>query len=136
MANSPCAVAPNTVCNVTEYPNYCHYNPFGPDANCTLDVCCPEYSVYAYIPGRAPNLAFLAAFSLAMGAHAMIGLIWKQWWFMGCMVAGCLDEILGYAGRFWMSRYLWNFNAFMMQVGQLTNPLFCSIYYEDLRKSR
>ena len=135
MANSPCAAAADPVCNVTEYPNYCHYNPFGPGANCTLDVCCPEYSVYGYIPVPINNVAFMCAYALAIGVHVTTGVIWKQWWFMWCMVVGCLDEFLGYAGRAWMSRELWSFNTFMIQVGELMNPSYFPIYYESLETS-
>lgn len=109
------------ICNVTNYPNYCAYNPFGPNADCTLDVCCPEFSAYAYIPDLTSNAAFLAVFAVAMLVHVLVGLIWNQWWFMCCMVAGCVDEILGYAGRVWMNQDLWSFNAFMIQVGELQN---------------
>lgn len=118
-----------TVCNLANYPEYCVYNPFGPKADCTLDVCCPEYSVYAYIPSLAGNATFLATFAVAMLVHVLIGLVWNQWWFMCCMVAGCLDEVLGYAGRLWMNQDLWNYNAFMIQVGELIN------LHEGLRKS-
>lgn len=106
-------------CDITKYPSYQQKTPFGPNANCNLDVCCPEFSVYGYIPGLAPNTAFLAVFAGAMLIHVLVGLIWNQWWFMCCMVAGCVDEILGYAGRVWMNQDLWNFNAFMIQVGEL-----------------
>lgn len=41
-----------------------------------------------------------------MLVHVLIGLVRKQWWFMGCMVAGCLDEILGNDGRVWISKDL------------------------------
>jgi hypothetical protein len=136
MADQPMASqCPPTTCNTTIYPNWCAYTPFGPGASCTLDVCCPEFSVYAYIPGLAPNVALLAAFTVAMAAHVVIGLIWNQWWFMCCMVAGCLDEILGYTGRIWMNQALWNFRAFMMQVGESTGPSFWVIYCQVLRKS-
>lgn len=110
------------VCNLTNYPNYSRYSPFGPNANCSLEVCCPEYSAYTYIPGLASNATFLATFGVAMLVHVLVGLIWNQWWFMCCMVAGCVDEVLGYAGRVWMNQDLWSFNAFMIQVGGLTTP--------------
>lgn len=119
----PQGVAEPPICNVTNFPNYYVNKPFGPDANCTLDICCPEFSVYAYIPGMASNAAFLAVFAVAMLFHVLVGLIWNQWWFMCCMVAGCVDEILGYAGRVWMNQDLWSFNAFMIQVGELYNFL-------------
>lgn len=118
MANR-CSSIQYPVCDLNVYPNFCGYNPFGPNANCTLEVCCPEYSVYAYVPSLAGNATFLASFAVAMLVHVFIGLVWSQWWFMGCMVSGCLGEVLGYAGRVWMNQDLWNFKAFMIQVGEL-----------------
>lgn len=100
---------------------YNHNVAFGPSANCTLDICPPQQSVYGYIPDLASNTVFLAMFAAAMLVHAVIGLMWNQWWFTCCMVAGCVDEILGYAGRVWMSQDLWNFQAFMIQVGEFGN---------------
>ncbi|KAK2605361.1 hypothetical protein N8I77_008200 [Diaporthe amygdali] len=111
--------------------------PFGPDANCTLEICGPDFSVYGYIPGLSSNAIFLAIFAVAMLAHVIIGLIWKQWWFMCCMVAGCVDEILGYAGRVWMNQDLWNFKAFMIQVVCVTTApvFFCAAIYVLLAKT-
>lgn len=107
----------STVCDIAKYPEWCHYSPFGPGANCTLGVCCPENSVYAYIPGVVPNLFFSIAFAFALGLHIVP--VVNQWWFMGCMVTGCIDEILGYTGRLMMHSNLWDFKAFMIQVGEL-----------------
>lgn len=96
---------------------------FGPDANCTLALCSPDWSVYGYRPALGANLAFLVLFFLALAAHIAVGLKYRSsssssWSFVACMAAGCLDEMLGYAGRVWMFYDLWNFNAFMIQVGK------------------
>lgn len=90
---------------------------FGPQANCTLAACSPKFSVYGYIPSFAANLAFVVLFSLAMMLHMGIGAWSRSFFFMACMAAGCVDEIIGYAGRMWMSHDLWNFRAFMIQIG-------------------
>lgn len=94
------------------------YVAFGPGANCTLAVCSPKYSVYGYIPSFEANLAFAIVFAVAIFLHVGAGVYSRSAWFMWCMVAGCLDEILGYAGRLWMSRDLWSFGAFMMQISE------------------
>lgn len=94
------------------------FNFFGLDANCTLELCSPKWSVYGYRPNLGANLFFVCIFFCAMIAHVAIGLKWKMWSFMGCMVCGCLDEMLGYAARVWMFYNLWNFTAFMIQVGE------------------
>lgn len=91
---------------------------FGPDANCTLEHCSPNWSVYGYRPTLGVNIAFLAVFFAALLIHVYIGLRWRAWSFMGCMISGCLDEMLGYGARIWMFYDLWNFNAFMIQVGK------------------
>lgn len=91
---------------------------FGPNANCTLDLCPPQWSVYGYRPSLGVNLAFLIVFLLALIVHVAMGIRWRAWYFMACMICGCLDEILGYAARVWMFYDLWNFNAFMLQVGK------------------
>ncbi|ROW17761.1 hypothetical protein VPNG_00723 [Cytospora leucostoma] len=100
---------------------------FGPQANCTLAACSPKLSVYGYIPSFATNLAFVILFSLAMMLHMGIGAWSRSFFFMGCMAAGCIDEIVGYAGRMWMSHDLWNFRAFMIQIVCITTaPVFFS----------
>lgn len=90
---------------------------FGPDANCTLELCPISTTVYEYRPSLAANITFIALFSIAMLIHLILGFRWKQWWYMACMVVGCIDEILGYAGRVWMYYSPWKFEAFMIQVG-------------------
>lgn len=94
------------------------YVYFGPHANCTLEVCSPKFSVYGYIPTFSANLAFAIVFGLAFILHAGVGMWSSSFWFMWCMVAGCIDEILGYTGRMWMRHDLWNFQAFMVQIGK------------------
>ncbi|POS72068.1 hypothetical protein DHEL01_v209539 [Diaporthe helianthi] len=128
---------PSTVCDIAKYPRYCAYSPFGPDADCTLDVCCPEYSVYAYIPRLIPNVIFVTAFGAVLAAHIIAGLQMKQWWFLGCMVVGCLDEMLGYVGRIMMSQNPWDFKAFMIQVVCVTTApvFFCAAIYVLLAKT-
>ncbi|KUI54341.1 Sphingoid long-chain base transporter RSB1 [Cytospora mali] len=108
-----------------------HYVFFGPHANCTLTVCDPKYSIYGYIPTFGANLAFAIIFACAIALHVGLGVWSRSVWFMCCMVAGCLDEILGYAGRLWMSHDLWNFRAFMIQVVCIsTAPVFfCAAIY-------
>lgn len=108
-----------------------NYVYFGPHANCTLAVCNPKFSVYGYVPTFAANLAFAIAFVIAIVLHIGAGVWSGSAWFMWCVVAGCVDEILGYAGRLWMSRDLWNFRAFMMQIVCITTApvFFCAAIY-------
>lgn len=67
--------------------------------SCTIDTCPIEYSVYGYRPSLAASGALIALYTICMGIQVVMGLHYKTWWFMICMVLGCLVEILGYAGR-------------------------------------
>lgn len=109
---------------------------FGPQANCTLELCNPAWSVYGYRPDLGANIAFLCIFVAALLVHAALGLRWREWAFTGCMLAGCVDEIMGYAARIWMFHDLWDFNAFMIQVVCITTaPVFyCAAIYMVLAK--
>lgn len=94
---------------------------FGPDGNCTLELCPIEQSVYRYQPSLVANAIFLALYGVALIVHTILGLRWKTQWFMWCMIVGCIDEILGYAGRIMMHYNPFKFSAFMIQIGKSTN---------------
>ena len=100
-----------------------HMVYFGPKANCTLDLCPVEYSVYGYRPSLAANISFIALNALAGVIHMYLGFRWKQWWFMICMLVGIVNAILGYVGRVLMYYNPFNFSAFMLQISMLTVSL-------------
>ncbi|KAK1834261.1 sphingoid long-chain base transporter RSB1 [Podospora conica] len=104
---------------------------FGPNANCTLDLCPVEYSVYGYRPSLGANIAFIALYSLAIVLHAYLGVMWRQWWFTGCILAGAINAVLGYAGRLLMYHNPFNFVGFMIQVICVTTgPVYyCAAIY-------
>lgn len=96
---------------------------FGPDANCTLELCPLEYSLYGYLPSIPANATFIALFGLAACLHIFLGVRWRQWSFMGCMLAGCVAEIVGYAGRVAMHHNPFAFISFMLQISKsLSSP--------------
>lgn len=97
------------------------FNFFGPNANCTLALCPPTWSVYGYRPALGASVAPLVFFAVALLVHVVLGHRWREWSFMACMICGCVDEMLGYGARVWMYHDLWNFNAFMVQVGKLNS---------------
>lgn len=98
---------------------------FGPQANCTLDICPVEISVYGYRPSLAANITFIALYAVAGLIHAYLGIRWKQWWFMGCMLVGAANAIIGYIGRVMMYYNPFNFSAFMLQISELfSSPVF------------
>lgn len=93
-----------------------YYVAYGPETNCTLALCPVERSVYQYRPSLAANLCFLLFFAIAMVIHLVIGLKWKSWFFVVCMTAGCLCEIIGYGGRLWLWQNPFTFPGFLMQI--------------------
>ncbi|KAM0345936.1 hypothetical protein ACHAPU_005989 [Fusarium lateritium] len=52
---------------------------FGPDANCTLELCPVEWSVYKYRPSLAANITFIVLYAIAMITHIFLGIRWRQW---------------------------------------------------------
>lgn len=62
-----------------------------------------------------------------MGIQVILGFRYRKWWFMGCMIAGCLDEILGYVGRILYWANPWAKTGFIMQIVTITiGPVFFS----------
>jgi hypothetical protein len=92
---------------------------FGPQANCTLDICPVQLSVYGYRPSLAANISFIVLYALAALIHAYLGVRWKQWWFMSCMLVGAVNAIIGYVGRVMMYYNPFNFAAFILQISEL-----------------
>lgn len=89
---------------------------FGPDGNCTLALCPLGYSVYDYRPSLVANVVFLVLYVISGGIHLYLGLRWRTWFFMGCMLAGALNAVLGYAGRIMMWHNPFSFTGFMIQI--------------------
>ena len=90
--------------------------PFGPNGNCTLDLCPVEWTVYGYRPNLGVNILFLVLYVLTLGLHLVLGLRWRQWWFTAFMAAGCIVEAVGYAGRIIMYYNPFSFGGFMVQI--------------------
>ncbi|KAF5665348.1 phospholipid-translocating ATPase [Fusarium heterosporum] len=98
---------------------------FGPDANCTLELCPVEWSVYKYRPSLAANITFIVLYAIAMITHIFLGIRWRQWFYMSFMILGCLFEIIGYIGRVVLYNNPFNFGGFMIQIVFVTSgPVF------------
>lgn len=95
---------------------------FGPKANCTLDICPIQSSVYGYRPNLAVNVLFTALFAIAFVIHVYLGIRWRRWFFMACMLLGCICAVGGYIGRVMMYYNPWSFAAFMLQTRKFDRP--------------
>jgi hypothetical protein len=104
-------------------PEYDYHVVFGAEANCTLSSCDIEWT--GYRPSLPANAIFLALFALSILIHVLIGIRWRSWWFMGCMITGSTIEVIGYSGRLIMYNNLWDFSGFLIQIILITiGPVF------------
>lgn len=66
---------------------------------------CPvSDTIYGYRPDLGANAFFIAMFAILAVVHLGATFRWKTWFFGGVMVAGCLGEGIGYAGRVILNR--------------------------------
>ncbi|KAG8623456.1 hypothetical protein KVT40_008432 [Elsinoe batatas] len=107
---------------------------FGPKTNCTIEICDPRYSVPGLQPSLAANSLFIALFAIAGIIHLYLGWRWKSWFFMWCMIVGCISGIVGYAGRILLHYNPFSFRAFLVQTTcVITAPIyFCAAIYVTL----
>jgi hypothetical protein len=90
---------------------------FGGEANCTLDLCSVQDSVFQYLPSLAANSIFLALFTISGLLHLYQGVLSKQWFYMTAAILGCVTEIIGYVGRILLHNNPFDFNDFLTQIG-------------------
>ncbi|KAK5991948.1 Efflux pump himE [Cladobotryum mycophilum] len=110
---------------------------FGPNANCTFELCTIDESVYGYRPSLPANIIFVVLFSLALIVHTYLGLRWKTWGFMWCLILSCLHEVAGYIGRIILYKNPWSFVGFIVQIICITQaPVFyCAAIYVTLHQA-
>lgn len=99
-------------------PNGTVYIAGGKAANCTLAVCPVEYSVYGYRPSIEASTILIGLYAVCISIHAVLSWRHGAWGFLAAVALGCLDEILGYAGRILLWHNPWNNVGFIMQIGQ------------------
>lgn len=92
---------------------------YGPNTNCTLDLCPVDSSALEYRPSLGASGAFISLFSITMIIHIAQGFHWKTWAFTICMVLGCVDEIVGYAGRIMLYYNPFSFGGFLIEISTL-----------------
>lgn len=89
---------------------------YGPDSNCTLELCPVEWSALQYRPSLAASGIFIGLFATTMIIHIVEGIRWQTWGFMACMILGCLDEIIGYVGRIVLHGNPFSFSGFFVNI--------------------
>lgn len=100
---------------------------FGPDSNCTLELCPVAWTVYEYRPSLPANIIFAVLYAIALGGHVYLGVRWRSWSFMTFMIIGCLVNIIGYIARCMLWANPWSFIGFLIQMTFITTaPVFYS----------
>lgn len=105
---------------------------YGPDANCSFAIGCTlQDTIYKYEPSYAASGVYIALFGIALFAHLYRGIRWREWTYMGCMIAGCIVEMVGYGGRIMLHQNPWTFSGFLMQIICITTApvFFCAAIY-------
>ncbi|ORY70063.1 RTA1 like protein-domain-containing protein [Pseudomassariella vexata] len=91
---------------------------------------------FALRPVLSASIAFICLYFVAMCLHIALGILWESWWFWGCMIAGCIDEIIGYGGRTMLFYNPFSFPGFTTQIVCITTaPVFyCAAIYVTMAK--
>lgn len=107
---------------------------FGPGANCTLELCPIEATVYQYRPSLPANAVFIALFGICMLSHLQQGVRHRTWTYSINNAVGCFTEIIGYSGRIILYNNPFSFSGFMMQICCITFApvFFCAAIYITL----
>lgn len=103
------------------------YSAGGPGANCTVEICPIELSVYGYRPTLAGSAAVIALYAICAIVQVILGFRYKTWGFMVAMVLGCIGEIIGYAGRIMLNQHPWGQAGFIIQICK-----FRRFYLQDI----
>jgi hypothetical protein len=93
--------------------------PFGPHANCTLDICPLEWSILRYRPSISANVGLIAIFGVLIFAHAVQGYEYRTPGHALAIVVGCVLQIVGYAGRIVLHGNPFHFAVFVLQTSEL-----------------
>lgn len=94
------------------------YAAGGDYANCTISVCPVELSVYGYRASLPFSIVLIILYALCAVVQLWLGIKYRTWGFLSCILLGCVTEILGYIGRILMWQNPWNDAGFIMQIGE------------------
>lgn len=95
------------------------YATGGNDVNCTISTCPVQLSVYGYRASLPFSILLIVLYALCAVVQLWLGIRHRTWGFMGCVLLGCITEILGYVGRILMWNNPWGNSGFIMQIGEL-----------------
>ncbi|KAG8361474.1 hypothetical protein FVEN_g770 [Fusarium venenatum] len=86
-------------------------------ANCheVTSFCKIEYTVFGDYLSKGASAFFVITFIILLLLQLWYGIRGKMWSFMIWLGIGTLFELLGYIGRFALSKNPWNMNAFLIQ---------------------
>lgn len=82
--------------------------------DCTVDICPMDYAITEYRPSIPGNVVLMVAFGLCLLAQIPLGIRYRTWGFMVCMIGGLVLEIIGSAGRIMMNNDPFSMNPFLM----------------------
>jgi len=100
------------------------YTYGGDNANCTVAVCPLELSIYGYRPALGFSSAWIAFYAICLIGNIVQGFRYRTWGYATAMILGCIDEIVGYAGRILYWQDPWSKPGFIIQIGwSRGNPL-------------
>ncbi|CAN6601956.1 sphingoid long-chain base transporter Rsb1p [Trichomonascus vanleenenianus] len=92
-----------------------------------------DNSLYGFVPGKGGNLACLIVFAILWGAHSVLGVLYRQWWFVIAFFIACGLETAGYIARYLSATDPGSINDFLVQIICLTlGPAFLmgGVYYQ------
>lgn len=101
------------------YANPRNWSVYGPDANCTLELCPVTSSIFKYRPSLAANVIFIVLFGLTLLIQLVQMIKWRTWTFGIVMIMGCISELIGYGGRIMLWQNPFSFNGFLMNISKL-----------------
>ncbi|KAF4452870.1 phospholipid-translocating ATPase [Fusarium albosuccineum] len=91
------------------------YPPTYDNCDEVSDQCQVEFTIYGADLSTAAAIFFFAAFVVLFLAQIFFGIRAKTWSYATWLGLGTLLEIVGYAGRYSLSKNPWGLNAFIVQ---------------------
>jgi len=86
-----------------------------PLRDCTKETCCLEQgATLNYLPTLPGNIVYAAVFGVLLIAQLYLGFRHRIWGFVVGMFCGLSLEVLGYAGRIWITESPFDLNPFLL----------------------